>query len=51
MNFGMIASENEKDQWYYGKPNIINYNPDNTKIDYEITLNYKTLFKSAYNLS
>ena len=51
MNFNMIASENEKDQWYYGKPNIINYNADNTKIDYEITLNYKTLFKSAYNMS
>lgn len=51
MNFNMIASENIKNQWYYGKPNIINYNPDNTKIDYEVTLNYKTLFKSAYNLS
>ena len=51
MNFSMIASENIKNQWYYGKPNIINYNANNTKIDYEITLNYKTLFKSAYNLS
>lgn len=51
MNFGMVASENTKNQWYYGKPNIIDYNPDNTKIDYEVTLNYKTLFKSAYNLS
>lgn len=51
MNFNMIASENEKKQWYYGKPNIISYNANDTKIDYEITLNYKTLFKSAYTTS
>lgn len=47
-NFGMTAGTNEL--WAYGKPPI-GGNADATKIDYSVTLNYKTLFKSAYNMS
>ena len=47
-NFGMTAGTNEL--WAYGKPPI-GGNADSTKIDYSVTLNYKTLFKSAYNMS
>lgn len=47
-NFGMTAGTNNL--WSYGKPPI-GGSPDSTKIDYSVTLNYKTLFKSAYNIS
>lgn len=47
-NFGMTAGTN--DLWSYGK-SPIGGSPDATKIDYSVTLNYKTLFKSAYNMS
>ena len=47
-NFGMTAGTNNL--WFYGKPPV-GGNADATKIDYSVTLNYKTLFKSAYNMS
>lgn len=47
-SFGMTAGTNNL--WSYGKPPL-GGNPNATKIDYSVTLNYKTLFKSAYNMS
>lgn len=47
--FGMSAGTDK--MWHYGEPNTINYNANSTKIEYNVTLNYKTLFKSAYNMS
>ena len=47
-SFGMTAGTNNL--WSYGK-SPLGGSPNATKIDYSVTLNYKTLFKSAYNMS
>lgn len=49
--FSMVAGQEML--WKNGDPSPLEtkYNPNLTKIDYNVTLNYKTLFRSAYNLS
>ena len=46
-SFGMTAGTGRL--WKYGDPPTTSYTGDDTRIDYSVTLNYKTLFKSAYN--
>ena len=47
--FKMTAGTDK--MWTYGEPARIDYRANSTKIEYNVTLNYKTLFKSAYNMS
>ena len=46
-SFGMTAGTGRL--WKYGDSPTTSYTGDDTRIDYSVTLNYKTLFKSAYN--